>query len=238
MIRLFLDGVHTACDTHFVSLPAFDMSTAASSRSSTASNLSDEYSGFPDYVRMMVLKEDTGAVLMTREDGEWHLPYFIYPKSLSHRVDRCYGDLQRFLGIESDDICFTVDVELMGLHGSTGKREDEEVGYARLMKVDCHIDAFALPTSAAWKDADFLSSLLKDESSNTRWDTVKSTLELTLSCMQPENSIFASLYDPRYQRGWFRKAAEFLVSVVRSAGEVSGRVIQEHVSPTSTMLSV
>lgn len=67
--------------------------------------------------------EDTGAVLMVHEDGEWDLPHFVYPKPLSYNVHCCCGDLRRFLGIESDDVFFAVRVELRGVLGYEGKNE-------------------------------------------------------------------------------------------------------------------
>lgn len=185
---------------------------------------------------MMLLHEDTGTLLMFCVDGVWDLPYLVYPKSLSDDTTLCCRDLQDLLGIASDDTCFTVVVELLGAFAIGREDYEREAGLGQLMMVESHIDAFDLPENAAWKDATFVSSLLEVQPEKR---TLHACLDVVLNCMQPESSILASLRSPRDQYGWFRKAANLLTSAVSSEGaKVSGSVIQEHVSLTSTLLKV
>lgn len=105
---------------------------------------------------------------------------------------------------------------------------------------------FELPAQAAWKDASFLSSLaqaaLKEAllaDGPSRLHAKRRTLETVVDYMQPESSVVASLREPRYQPGFLRKTANYLLSVVSLADATAiGGVMQEQVSPTLTLLKV
>lgn len=63
------------------------------------------------------------------------------------------------------------------------------------MMAEYHVDAFDLAVSVAWKDVDFVLSLLNDASSIATWYIVRCVLEVILiTCMQPGRSIETTLF--------------------------------------------
>eukprot|EP00172_Hildenbrandia_rubra_P000646 Plantae.Rhodophyta-Hildenbrandia_rubra.ctg13518.p1 GENE.Plantae.Rhodophyta-Hildenbrandia_rubra.ctg13518~~Plantae.Rhodophyta-Hildenbrandia_rubra.ctg13518.p1 ORF type:complete len:480 (+),score=56.28 Plantae.Rhodophyta-Hildenbrandia_rubra.ctg13518:922-2361(+) len=209
-----------------------------SSKHSSNSDDDDDDFGFPDYVHIILLSNDKLHVLMLKTDDDWHLPYFEYPKSLDGDVNTLSQDLQRALHISSiENTCFTIVQELLGDYGSNGVDENGEVGFAQLYLVECHLDHLALPSNASWKDAEFLSIALKDEAEKR--SEIGDILDILLGILHVPSSIDCIQRDPRYRFGWFDKASKWLIDAAsRDGREIVGRVFQEGVSCTSTILKV
>ena len=216
------------------------MSTSSHSSSPPATSVSRRV--LPDFVRVLLLNHDSCAVLMVSEGSEWDLPYFEYPKSIPEgdTVKLCCRDFSHWFGFTPKEACFTAVVELLGVLCVRSKRDDKRVGQGKLLVMDSQldicIDELILPSGAEWKNASFLSGMLKKTEHEPLFRII---MEVVLGLMQPHGTTLASLSDPRYQRGWFRSACEFLRSAICTEDEkIMGDVVQEHMSCTSTLLSV
>lgn len=190
---------------------------------------------------MVLLNHDCRAVVMVREGDEWDFPYFEYPESISggDSVKVCCRDFSRWFGLSSKETCFTAVVELLGVLCVTSKRNPNRIGQGKLLLMDFQLDGcvddLMLPVGAEWKDVSFLSGMLEK---NDHQDLLRRVVRLVLGCMQPHGKTLASISDPRYRRGWFRNASEFLRSVICTEEEkIMSDVVQEHMSFTSTLLS-
>ena len=102
---------------------------------------------------------------MVREGSEWDLPYFEYPKSIPEgdTVKLCCRQFSHWFGFI--EACFTAAVELLGVLCVRSKRDDKRVGQGKLLVMDSQldrcIDDLILPPGAEWKNASFLSRMLK-----------------------------------------------------------------------------
>lgn len=116
-----------------------------------------------------------------------------------------------------------------------------QIGHGKLLVMEEQLDDgdvknFKLPANAEWKDSHDVTVLL--ESIEDR-EPLRQVMETVLKCLQSKSSILLFISDSRHRRGWFRKANAFLVSALSLDGAVvSGRVIQQHMSSTSTLLKV
>lgn len=228
------------------------IATATSPASSSGSATEDNDWTMPDYVHMLVLSDpvddhhsgENGArhVLMLRQHSTstWDLPFFAYPDSLRYSGDRCVADLERALSAPTlpDRRAFVVVAELLGAHGGSGPTGNDPIGFARLMLIEPQISLsdLSLKPHVAWKDASFVASLLK--SSDGCMEN-RSALEVALTYMRTWPDHMAKHCDPRYQFGWFDASARWLrAEVARHGATPTGPIVQEHISSTSTLLSL
>lgn len=209
-----------------------------SSERESSSTQSEFSSSMPDYVALLLVHPNGSRVLMAKSAETWYLPQLTYPKSLNYNVDRCCKDLQHRLSIDAPGItAFSASVELLGSYASAGFEPGDEIGFARLFLLESHVPLSHLPPPFAWKDAQFLSSCLDTLDAQ---DQQYHFFEQSLLYIAPKTprDLLPSL-DPRHKLGWFREASAWLRSVVSSTGaSPSGRVVQVHVNPTSTILKI
>lgn len=198
----------------------------------------------PDYVRAALFSSDRQTVVMVKEDGPWDLPYFVYSDSLfnGNNIGRCCDDLKQWFGVSREATYFFATVELLGVSFRPGKYPPHQTGREKLMIVEMQPESdiegllATPPKPAELKKREFVSSsLVKPE--NTPMST--RCVIILRNYMHPSSTILASLSDPRYQPGWYRRESERITSMISCMGlEVRGRVIQVHMSYTSTLLKV
>ncbi|KAI0566459.1 Aminoglycoside phosphotransferase [Gracilaria domingensis] len=213
---------------------------SASESHSPASD-SDSSSYWVQYVRVLLLNAAGTHALLCSENGRWDLPYFVYEDMDSGDYARCCADFQSMLAIDSGKPLFTALVELLGSEAALKPRgyvepKSSDVGFARLLWVEPHIEIQQLPNNCQWKDAQFVSSIKADESYDTALHVV---IERVNAVLTRDESLFRLLREPRHQMGWHSKVCRWLTALVEDNGSaVRSEVIQVKVGPSCNTLKV
>lgn len=131
-------------------------------------------------------------------------------------------------------------VELQGYVYACSRNDPGQIGKSNVIVMEAQlagrVEDHPLPVGAEWKDLGFVVVLI-EASSTDRY--LRLVLDDILGYVQSSRSALSSIPDPRYRLDWFRKANDFLTETVSSQGTViHGRVTQNHMSITSTLLSV
>lgn len=191
----------------------------------------------PAYVRVILLGAHGQCVLMERlDDSSWDLPYFVYPSRFE--VEQVSQDVLQALAPQSTNTFFTVNCDLFGAFGCLGRAKtssDEDLGIAALLLVESHGHEVQAPSRYSWKTAVEVADLRDDD------DLYQSTaVDIVCKLLSGDaSSVLSVVVDPRYQLGWFNRAASWLSSFVAGRGAaVRGRVTQVQVSPAATILMV
>lgn len=204
----------------------------------------------PDYTHALLLwkqPEGYNNVLMVQDPSsthpdQWDLPYFTYPESLNYDSDRFAADLEQLLSPPILPGCrsFTVIAELLGATSSRGQYWKEPIGYERLILVDAQVPCEDIPLSkhVDWKTASFWQRNLTSLDACGR--QMRFSRESASKYINSLEDQFVRHTDPRYHFGWFKAAVHSLRSEADRHRDWSqlGRVVQEQVSTSSTLLSL
>jgi len=185
------------------------------------------------YVRVVLLGSAGQGVLLERLGDSWDLPFFAYPSQVA--IQQVCDDVRRALA--PDSAYFIVNCNLIGISPYLGRPPTKDVGVANLLLMECQGHVLQASGPYSWRDTAFVDQLLK--SGVKDWGAEKA-LEIVskLLCRDPERLV-AFLVDPRFLKGWFDKASARLTTFIASTGAiVRGRVVQVHVSFSSSVLKV
>lgn len=157
-----------------------------------------------EYVEVVLLSTNLQTVLMSRNDGEWHLPHFKYPCSERYgpSVQLLCQDFKDLVGVEDDHVFFTARMDMLAPFLTEDvKRTAGVKSTVTLFLLEMHGDSspekLVLPEDMDWKYMQFISSLLSEPQ-----DLIgKSVLERVQDCLAVPGTYLLSLSDPRFRSG-------------------------------------
>lgn len=193
----------------------------------------------PEYIRILLHDPDTNLVLMTVDNDLWDFPYFFYPDGIAADYRKCCKEFQAALGLPAKPNYFTVLADVLGARPCMkGKayHSEEEFGFAQLLWLEPQLPFDVESNQFAWKDLAFLEAM---DHGDSLMDILDSCLKAVVKLLKRDEDLLERLEQPRFQLGWYKKASEWLSQIIkRDDHSVTSEVLQEQITPSSTVLKV